>query len=106
VVLLLVACALALGIYLAESQRNRPGVTWQNIAKIEIGMSESDVESLMGGPGEKVRNREGAKTWQNDDPREGAVLVLFGRDGTVRNLRWNPPHDAFLPRWRRYLFGG
>jgi outer membrane protein assembly factor BamE (lipoprotein component of BamABCDE complex) len=104
--LLLVACAIALGMWAMQAERNRPGVTWENIAKIEIGMSEGEVEFLMGGPGEKVRNREGARSWQNEDPMEGIVLVLFGRDGTVRNLRWNPPPDAFLPRWRRWLFGG
>jgi hypothetical protein len=99
---LLAACAVGL---LVWAHLPRPGVTWENIAKLRSGMTESEVEDLLGGAGTQVGNRELEKSWQNEQPMEGSVVVRFGRTGTVIDIRANPPPGAHLPRWRRWIFG-
>jgi len=100
--LLLAAVAVALT---AWSNLPHVGVTWDNIAKLRPGMTESEVEVLLDGPGMQVGNQERVKSWQNERPMEGSVVVVFSRNGTVIDVRANPPPGAHLPRWRRWIFG-
>jgi hypothetical protein len=101
-VLLLAGGAVALALW---ANRPRPGITWENIAKIQRGMTEAEVEVLLDGPGEPVRNQERTKYWQNERPTEGSVVIVFRANGTVFSVRANPPPGADLPRWRRWIFG-
>jgi hypothetical protein len=101
-VVLLVGGVVGLALWVGRPQ---PGVTWQNIAKVRRGMTEAEVEDLLGGPGESVRNKEQTKYWQNERPAEGSVVIDFSRNGTVFSVRANPPPGADLPRWRRWIFG-
>ena len=100
--LVLVGGAVALATW---ADRPQPGVTWENIAKIQRGMSEAEVEALLDGPGQPVRNQERTKYWQNERPMEGSVVIVFSRNDTVFSVRANPPPGAGLPRWRRWIFG-
>jgi hypothetical protein len=105
--LLLVFVLLAVGgVALAVwANRPQPGVTWENIAKLRPGITEAEVEVLLDGPGEPVGNKERVKSWQNERPMEGSVVVEFSRSGVVLSVRSNPPPGAHLPRWRRWIFG-
>jgi hypothetical protein len=90
---------------LVWANRPRPGVTWENIAKLRTGMTESEVEEILDGPGTQVGNQKRVKSWQNEQPMEGSVVLVLGRTGTVIDIRSNPPPGAHLPRWRRWIFG-
>jgi hypothetical protein len=68
-------------------------------------MTEAEVEDLLDGPGTQVGNKERTKSWQNERPMDGSVVVTFSRNGTVIDVRANPPPGAHLPRWRRWIFG-
>jgi len=101
-VLLLAGGAVALAVWL-----NRPqtGVTWENIAKLHPGMTEAEVEFVLDGPGAQVGTKQWTKSWQNEKPMEGSVVVIFNRNGVVLTVQANPPPGAHLPRWRRWIFG-
>jgi hypothetical protein len=94
--------------------RPAPGVTWENIIRISEGMTEEQVEALLGGPGTvyaepHVPAEFLARLWQNPAGfRAGYVLVYFERGaGTVSSTHYQsrhiPPPTDPLTRLRRTL---
>jgi hypothetical protein len=79
----------------------RPGVTKANFDRIETGMTESEVEQILGG---KAKCRVGGETveaiWEADDA--SSTLVEFEADRVFRK-QWFGSHEAFLAKICRWL---
>src|SRR5262245_18822576 len=65
-----------------------PGVTWDNFQRIQDGMSEQEVEAILGGPGktqsgssEDCPPQGTVKTWHGTIME---VFVVFDERGTVK----------------------
>ena len=85
----------------------RPGVTPANIERIEDGMTQEEVEKILGGPGVNLLAstsfvpRGRVVVW--DHPHDGTyVRVGFDRDNRVIGKDWGPP-ETLLRKLRRLL---
>jgi hypothetical protein len=111
--LLFVVPVACVGGYVVLLAQPRPGVTWENIAKIQEGMTRAEVEALMGGPGDYTGTNgffgQGSTItlWSDESPtRDTAVTVLFRPDGTVVVVSpMGTSPEPLLDRIRRILFG-
>lgn len=62
-----------------------PGVTESNFYRVQIGMSENEVEAQLGGPAMSVE-KEGRSSWKCWlGEKETCVRILVGPDGVVLN---------------------
>ncbi len=79
-----VAVALACLVFLAL-QPPRPGVNHRNLKRIQRGMTEPQVEQILGGPGEDYHYKEGVRSriWMEKQHRRGGIIVHFDNDGRV-----------------------
>jgi hypothetical protein len=109
--LALVALALAVTDWMLTPP---PGVTEANVKRIRPGMTLAEVESILGGPGDRLllTNREKAFTargllyfWAGD---AGSAWVVVTEDGRVHEAEWVPDCDAqpgSFARLRAWLGG-
>jgi hypothetical protein len=67
------------------TMRSRPGITEENAAKIQEGMTLLEVEAILGGPGQAERRSDWPTilSWQTDDL---VVYVCFRCDNVGREL--------------------
>jgi hypothetical protein len=83
------------------------GVTWAKFARIEKGMTKSEVEAILGGPpsyySPSGKNytllSNGWVAWAGED---GAAGIVFDSQGRVDEKRWFSPSNGFLERMRRW----
>jgi hypothetical protein len=107
-----VVCFALLGLQLLPPV---PGVTLGNYERIQVGMTQQEVETILGRPADRdadaravVNNalwREEFKAlaWRSGEAAE--VWVLFHENGTVYEkctIGMDPP-QTFLDQWRRRL---
>lgn len=82
----------------------QPGVTKVNFDRIEDGMSISEVEQILGGPGVAFHgfaNRPPATfVWTGDG--ESLAFVEF-TDNSVRGKTWRPSTETIFEKVRRWL---
>jgi hypothetical protein len=86
-----------------------PGVTPANFARIRVGMTEREVEALLGGPGHPassdVRTFPLEKDWR-DASADYHVFLWFDETGRVESKAagrtW--PEESLFDRCRRLLF--
>jgi hypothetical protein len=84
----------------------RPGATEAHLTQVRAGMTLSEVEALLGGPGVRVcraansASRSEDYYWEGD---EGRAWISLGSDGRVEAARWTSfgrarpsPLDRFL----------
>jgi hypothetical protein len=93
-------------LWLASPSSPTPGVSRANFDQIRIGMTEQEVEALMGHP-PRFNPRKGGEVWWIGD--EGTIFVeLSAGDGpglvvASKEFRRNP--DRFIEKLRRLLPG-
>jgi hypothetical protein len=75
-----------------------PGVTWSNFQLIEIGMPQSEVERLLGGPGWSFGQPHGY--WSSN---AGLIVVCFDGKDRATEKEWTPGDESFLDRLRHWL---
>jgi hypothetical protein len=104
--LLLIAGTLAIGAFLSLVAFARllphPGVSEANFERVEIGMTEAEVEAIFGQPPldpTKVPFRE-HRFWMGED--RARVIIQF-QDGVVTRKIWTPSQETALERICRWL---
>jgi hypothetical protein len=100
----LLACTVGVAL-IALAWLPRPGINKQNFDRIEVGMTQAEVEAIFGGPPtwKPVGNRA---EWANDGAYDCATID-FDEDGRVMRTAWQDldertPFEKFLDRlpWR------
>jgi hypothetical protein len=64
----------AAGVVLAWFATPTPGVTLENYQRLRHGMTEREVQDVLGGPGEPISFFKGVKGWEG---QEVDVFVVF-----------------------------
>ena len=83
-----------------------PGVTKLNFDRIEIGMTEADIEALLGRRAEKSElglAKHGLLEfawWHGDDK---AMVTITLHNGFVDEKRWAAPTETISEKIRRWL---
>ncbi len=82
-----------------------PGVTKANFDRIEEGMTNAEVEQLLGGTGlpfHGFAHHEPPRTfvWEGDD---GSVVFVEFTDNSVMSKKWEPSTESITDRLRRWL---
>jgi hypothetical protein len=85
-VILVIACAVLAGsVLLFRYLSPGPGVTLENFKRIRKGMTERDVEAILGTAGEKAYMwHTPCRIWQGKREKVG-VVILFSEDGLVQS---------------------
>jgi hypothetical protein len=91
-VLVGLACVVALFAYLSRPEPPGPGVTWANVERIKVGMTQSEVEAVVGRP-PQTWSRGPIPLTDRSPPQydrvllwsdmECDILVYLDRDGRV-----------------------
>ena len=77
----------------------RPGVTEANVQRVEIGMSEAEVEAIFGQP--FAGTLLGDKVWDRED--DNALVLVTFENGFATQKRWLPPRESLLDKICRCL---
>jgi hypothetical protein len=80
-------------------------ISQANCDRVKDGMSETDVEEILGGPAGNYQVPSGAwvrKLWIG---RDGTAVVYFDQNDTVRHVHFTPaiPRESLLEKIRRWL---
>jgi hypothetical protein len=68
----------------------RPGVTKENFDRIEIGMTEAEVEAIFG----EAASIVGGKVWSEyENELVGAATIAWDNNGRVEEVWWRGRHD-------------
>ena len=74
--------------------------------RIEVGMSESEIESLLDGKGRRVAWIDtdevvvSGKEWRTAD---GGYVITFDSNGRAKSIHFEPEHPSFWHRVRDWL---
>src|SRR5262249_43999136 len=84
----------------------RPGVTWANFERIEDGMTQEEVEKILGGPGvDWLSPGRGVRVtyfiW--DHPYDRTQVFVGFRDNHVIQKEWGGPPDTFMQKLKRWF---
>jgi len=86
--------------------RRRVHLTWENVAKIEIGMPRAAVEKLLGGPpGDYAGSADRKFVVAEMKPDDKSALTQIGNTWnlhSIRDRRWN---DDFEKKPRKWWLG-
>jgi hypothetical protein len=84
----------------------RPGVTSANFERIEDGMTQEEVEKILGGPAaDWFSPKRGVSVtyfvW--DHPYDRTQVFVGFRDNHVIQKEWGGPPDTFMQKLKRLL---
>jgi hypothetical protein len=103
----LLAAAVGLTLAVLALLPSRPGVTQGNFDRIADGMSQDEVETIFGGPGESLLGRS-IVAWSHNRIDRNVIIYFDDRDHVIgkewkwRRKRRGPP-ETFLQKLYRFF---
>jgi hypothetical protein len=99
----IIVAFVAVSLVVLATMATGPGVTKANFDRVEIGMTLSEVEQILGGPGVPFQgfvNQPSTLVWSHED---GAMAFVEAKDQTVASKTWHPSRETLTDKLRRWL---
>jgi len=84
-----IAACIGLAFVIPALRPWRPGVTKENFDRIEIGMTRTEVEAILGSPG----RAEGKRMIWSDEQTHAGVLIRIDEEQRVQRKTWYGDDD-------------